>query len=418
MKILITILFLLLTFCCLNGYSQKYTGVDDDYFRKYRITGSFERTNYKGWESTVEKGKYKNGLLNGRHFLYYYYPSYFYDNEDRIKEKGLYHHGNKVGKFVSYYYNGKIESIKKYRNGFEKYLSAKNYYDNGQIKEKSFYNFFSRRKKYINYYPNGNIESIVVYKKGKIKNSVYYSVYYFENGQVKYNDLAINDSVTKSYKYFENGEIESLTTYVKGNEKGEYFTCYENGNTETKGIKIDDRHSDGEFVWYYESGKLRAKCNYINGKAEGFDCRWFKNGNLEYRSFFINGEMVGDAFWYYETGKPKSVVCYENGLMKEQLQFYESGNLYAINHYENNKTNSYKRIELYDDSFSKIMLVENYTKNLKQGEAIKYYPSGKIQQINNYIDDQDMGGYWYSEDGKQTEKISGVYRDKNFGRKE
>ena len=89
-----------------------------------------------------------------------------------------------------------------------------------------------------------------------------------------------------------------------------------------------------------------------------------------------------------------------------------------VNHYENNKTNSYKRIELYDDSFSKIMLVENYTKNLKQGEAIKYYPSGKIQQINNYIDDQDMGGYWYSEDGKQTEKISGVYRDKNFGRKE
>ena len=161
-----------------------------------------------------------------------------------------------------------------------------------------------------------------------------------------------------------------------------------------------DINPNGYNIFYYADGKKSSEGNMVNGKPDGY---WKT---------------------YYPSGKLKSEGNRSNSLLDSIWKFYdEKGRLTMSYSYKAGKKNGMKKN--YDIETGKVVIEENYTEDLKQGETNEYYPGGKIKTRKLFKDGREEGiGYEFGEDStiitileykmgflKRQEKIN--RRDKN-----
>ena len=170
-----------------------YTGFIDE--------GSLQGEIINGCKEGIWNEKYESDLVN-----------------DVIEEYGLYKHGCKEDKWISYYSNRQIYQQGKYRQG-KRDCCWEFFYKTNFIEA---WDLYTRKPKISN-----SLESKTHYKDGEL--AVFYEGYFpYGKSKEKVNYVnGINEGPYESYH--ENGQLKSMSNYVNGIEDGLLIRYDENG---------------------------------------------------------------------------------------------------------------------------------------------------------------------------------------------
>jgi antitoxin component YwqK of YwqJK toxin-antitoxin module len=132
---------------------------------------------------------------------------------------------------------------------------------------------------------------------------------------------------------------------------------------------------------------------------QGFWVKKDIDGNKIYEGYFVDNIPVGKFTRFHKNGVVKADMLYDSTDNKQASVklFDDTGELSATGaYYDKKKDGEWK----YFGSQEKLVMQEMYNKGLKNGIAIKYYPSGKIVEELEWKNGK-MNGKWnrYYEDG-------------------
>jgi len=130
---------------------------------------------------------------------------------------------------------------------------------------------------------------------------------------------------------------------------------------------------NGYNIFYYDNGSKSSEGTMRDGKADGYWKNYYKNGILKIEGNRKSFEL--DSIWkfYSEKGKITKAVNYLKG----------KKNGYSFNY----------------DTNQKVLNKEYFINDIKQGNMIAYYYSGKTKLVTPYINGKPDGyAYEYSED--------------------
>lgn len=241
--------------------SNESTKVYEIYFEKGLPAGDFKLYDLKGNLVVDAKGKWQNGLFEGK-----------------IEESEI--NGIIIGKFAinsdylinfdgTGYKRFSVETLidGEYKSDYQRYCKKNNkfdgeyilYYTNGQLAEKCFFKDGKIVGDYISYYSNGTLEKKFTYKDGKLDGEYeyittdFYSHYY--HAKENYKNGVLDGKVTT---YNKKGELETESNYVNG-ECLEYIR-YSNGwKYKTLYEKIDGNSEEVLSQVYDDKGILREE---------------------------------------------------------------------------------------------------------------------------------------------------------------
>jgi len=129
--------------------------------------------------------------------------------------------------------------------------------------------------------------------------------------------------------------------------------------------------------WYRDGTKL-FECYMENGKRNGIALAWNENGSLMFKSGFKNGEFHGKYESWYDKGTRSEKGFWKNGKLEGLHEsWYENGTKLNIDRYLNGKSH---------------------------GLQERWHPNGKKYFEYNYINDQQISGIFWNEDGSLKSK--------------
>jgi len=191
---------------------------------------------------------YNNEIYNGK-FIDYYYSG-------RIQGEGILNNGKVDGLRKMYFQNGLLSVERNYSNSIPNGLE-KEYFEDGSLKQKGEYIDGNEEGIWENYFPNGQIKLQTNYKNGKLFE---FATKYYSSGKVKEkitekdgkiiadpNLEKINQLMTKSNESNQNGDFKSAIKYcLKVIElDGEYADAYfSRGTLKLNAMQFDDAIAD------------------------------------------------------------------------------------------------------------------------------------------------------------------------------
>ncbi len=137
-------------------------------------------------------------------------------------------------------------------------------------------------------------------------------------------------------------------------------------------------------------------------KMNGYNIFYYPNGFKLSEGNFKNGKPNGYWTTYYVSGKKKSEGNRKNFLLDSTWVFYfENGDTSEIINYEKNKKSGYYYKYVISNRLDSYMASkELFVEDKKQGFSFYYYPSGKLKNKVEYVDNNKHGrGYEYNENG-------------------
>ena len=332
---------------------------------------------------------------------------------------------NPDGYNIFYYDNGKVSSEGTLRNGKpDGYW--KTYYQNGKVKSEGNRKDFKLDGAWKFYNEEGILVNEFNYKEGKKsgpkkifdpKEGYITLLENYENEIKQGNTIEYYKPSTPDSKQ---GPIQKITPFVNGLEEGqgiEYspdsliitITQYKMGY-----VKAEERMNrkdlaglkQGRWKEFYPNGALKKESNYWNDKLDGYVKSYTQPGNLIKATKYINGVEQLDApelkapelkKEYYENGTVKSEGSFIDGKAEgEHREYTPDGQLKIAKLYSNGNVVAEGIID---------------TSGSKQGAWKKYYPSGSLRGVGNYLNNKHVGDWvYYYEDGK-IEQV-GKYDDK------
>ena len=235
-----------------------------------------------------------------------------YSDTDKVlrKEKPL----EKDITEMTYYDNGHLKDVKKYKND-KKDGEWHEYYDNGQLKKNERYMSGKKTGIWHTYYDSGKLDGRRVYSKNGEPTD--YASYY-ENGELSYKVIYENGESIHSYSYSKDGELSGEKHY---------------GN-----IYKDPRYPDkswAEFreftrTEYYEDGTISGE--YVYGQYKTTHIQYHKNGNLYVNQtiYYPEGRSNLHDRENYKTVYSDESIYYETGTIKE-IRHYNGKDWYSMN---------------------------------------------------------------------------------------
>ena len=384
---------------------------------------------------TTEKINFVLGKKNGYYYRYNVKNVVNAGSVNFIESKELYVNDKKEG--LSYYYfdNERIKEIVNYKNG-KRSGSGKEFDSDGKvITLYEFYNDYMIDRQYVNRYNN----------KG-LKQGIWLDFY--ENGKVKNEKVFVNDTLNGySNDFNERGDVEVSLLYNMGNlkqpdkfkefsldERNEY---YDNGNPKRKGFykgnipvgihkfyddagtllnaKIfndngivvsegmltEDGKKEGHWRNLYENGELKSEGNFKNSRQTGEWKFFFSGGVPEQIGNFANGSFDGEWKWFYKNGKPLRVEEYRKGKRDEKfVEFNESGDTVTLGSFIEGEMEGEWILKIGDN-----IEKGKYVVGLKEGVWIEYYKNGVLKSEGNYIQGNPDGKFLiYYDTGKLKEE--------------
>ncbi|MFN8241271.1 MAG: toxin-antitoxin system YwqK family antitoxin [Bacteroidales bacterium] len=152
------------------------------------------------------------------------------------------------------------------------------------------------------------------------------------------------------------------------------------------------------------------------GMKQGYWIKKYPNGNRQYEGYFRNDKPVGILRRYFDTDTLRSVMMHKpDGKTVETIIYHPNGYIASKGTFVNQIKEGIW--EFYSSaSKNHLMLSETYHDNLKDGETLKYYPSGAILEKMNYSKDIKNGSWTqYYPDGRiclKTNYVNGKLEGK------
>jgi antitoxin component YwqK of YwqJK toxin-antitoxin module len=267
------------------GYYKR--NIQDSIWKTYYVNGqlSSEGQMLEGSPSGKWINYYENGQLQSN-------VVYMPQNKITIQEAWD-REGNKIvengsGLYKSYSSSGQLIQQGKIENGFKigKWVT---YFDNGKIKEEGIYeseiyritnswditgkhNIKEGQGLYISHYPDGERE--------------------FETGRI---ENGLREGPWKVY-YQSSNTIFQEYNYLKGKMTGLQKIYFESGQLYSSG-EMKDGYREGEWIWYYENGNISSTVSFINDVKEGKQIIWSEVGAKTKEETYKNGILINEKLF-------------------------------------------------------------------------------------------------------------------------
>ena len=175
------------------------------------------------------------------------------------------------------------------------------------------------------------------------------------------------------------------TTDQQGRKQGHWIKKYPNETVMYDGFFKND-HPVGEFKRYYEDKSLKSILVYSDDGRKATATLYHPNGNISSKGIYI--DQMKEGKWQFYTA-------------------FANGHMVSEEYYSKNLRNGLS-LKFFQDSTVAERLT--YINDIKQGEWIQYYPSGKVLLKSNYSDGKINGKFeiWF-ENG--TIEYSGQYKN-------
>lgn len=385
--------------------------------KRFYDSGIMKEENQYGYEKSSNKNSWlqkkydKTGKLRTEH-LHYTENDYYKVYGDSINE--IYHYEKntgsslyKTGYFESHYFNGQIAEQGNYKKDSKDGV-WKTFYNDGKLK---FIGKFKSNNPQLKdsthnyYYPNGQIEKIENYKIVPSKytsvlksNHVGISKTFYKNGNLKetsdYGEQGDNTNNLhgKYVSYYENGKLRLEGFYNNGNLTAPYKLYYENGNLKESATYLSLGSNDRLVKTYYENGILASEINYNFGGKDGKAIEYFENGKIKYSGVYEK-DTAKECSYYYQLSANKiaqKIVYTEYG--KSVTLFYPNGKKMAeiTTRYENP---DYKDVSIFNTNGKKVSFNEfaSLGKDLKMNDYVLLY-SENTYVIDIEFEFENSGG--------------------------
>lgn len=206
--------------------------------------------------------------------LFVLFGFFSFSAQEKINEFNQ--NGERIGKWIKYYDNGKIRYQGQFENGKE--VGVFNYYSMVDSKYPIIIKTFS--------------------KETNIAQVAFYSV---------------------------DGVLESKGEMQGENRSGKWLFYLNDGTTLVSEEHYNNGILEGEAKTYYRNGKITESLHYKNGKLEGNIKRFSDEGILLDDLNYVNGKLNGSAKYYNTVGKLRAEGNYENDLKVDKWHYYDNG---------------------------------------------------------------------------------------------
>lgn len=146
------------------------------------------------------------------------------------------------------------------------------------------------------------------------------------------------------------------------------------------------------------------------GRKQGHWVKKYPNDAVMYEGMFKDDHPVGEMKRYYENNTLRSVLNYsDDGKKAIATMYHMNGNVSAKGTYVDQKKDG--KWQFFSEYISGYLISEEiYTKNLKNGLSLKFYPDSTIAEKLTYLNDLKNGEWtqYY---------LSGELKLKSFYRK-
>ncbi len=122
-------------------------------------------------------------------------------------------------------------------------------------------------------------------------NGVVYELY--ENGDtlsIKKISNGFQDGISK--KWYSNNQLMETRNYKNGQKNGKQVAYFDNGNKKFEFIAVNDIY-EGELKEWNIRGDLIHLATYKNGQEEGTQKMWYDNGKIRANYVMKNGKRYG-----------------------------------------------------------------------------------------------------------------------------
>lgn len=299
-----------------TGALKQEVNYSDDkmhgYLKEYSLTGSLLNTT-----------KYLNGAIqaNAPELAKLDVRTEYYDN-GQARFTRTYKDGVEEGIHREFSQEGKVIGAKVYAEGVltaEGILDTagrqqgmwKELYPDGKIKSKGEYINSKRVGEWVFYHPNEKVEQNGKYdRKGKAQGIW---KWYFESGNLLLEENYRNDLLDGLMtEYSDSGKVVTKGEYIDGLKEGAWMFEMQ-GYREEGSYKSDKR--DGEWKHYYtENSKLRYVGNFVDGIPDGMQIFYYSNGNEKQTGKYIGGSKEGDWKFYDESGYLFLTIVFKNDI--------------------------------------------------------------------------------------------------------
>lgn len=167
--------------------------------------------------------------------------------------------GLKIGKWQTFFENGKIREEGEFKNDIYLIHNLWNIEGVQTVKEGN--------GNYVSYY----IEDGAIYETGEIKDGL-------RNGL--WNTFYQNSGELLQEVLYRNGKLNGLQTYF-----------FEAGGVYLSGNMIEDL-KQGEWNWYYENGRVSSTATFVNDVKEGKQLMYSEVGDIVKEEVYKNGKLV------------------------------------------------------------------------------------------------------------------------------
>ena len=140
-------------------------------------------------------------------------------------------------------------------------------------------------------------------------------------------------------------------------------------------------------------------------RKQGYWMKKYPNGSTLYEGMFKDDHPVGEFKRYYEDNSRRSVLIYsDDGNVADVTIYHYNGFISSKGRYINQmKEGKWKFYSASSDDY--LICEEEYSKNLRNGESIKYFPDGTVAEKLNFINDKREGEWLkYHPNGKLLQK--------------
>ncbi len=138
------------------------------------------------------------------------------------------------------------------------------------------------------------------------------------------------------------------------------------------------------------TGQSVTDTNQIDhlGMKQGYWIKRYPNGKKMYEGIFKDDHPVGEFKRYYENDSLRSVLVYsDNGDTANAVFYHPNGCISSKGRYiKQMKEGKWKFYSVSIDGY--LICEEDYSRNLRNGESIKYYPDEKVAERLRFIDDK------------------------------
>jgi len=187
----------------------------------------------------------------------------------------------------------------------------KEFHPDGKIKSQGEYINSKRIGEWVFYHNNEKIEQKGIYDRNGKAQGVW--KWFYESGNLLLEENYRNNLVDGvMIEYSDSGKVITKGEFLDGQKEGVWL--YElQGYREEGAYKSGKR--DGEWKHYYtENSQLRFKGNFIDGVPDGKQFFYYLNGNERQTGKYAGGAKEGDWKFYDETGYLFLTIVFKNDI--------------------------------------------------------------------------------------------------------